>query len=197
MQQLLDRFGKLPTSTKILILMVILGVMVIFYMAIPGVSPYMRVASRIDQLEQKKAELVSERDRKQKKADNLDTYKEKVAQLEAELERAKQELPDEREIDDLLKRVDTLARKIGLIWQSFEPQAEQPGNESFYARIPVKFTITGDYHSIAVFFSKVGNMKRIVNIEDISMKSPKEENGKIMLTVSGMAVTFRFLEGSG
>ena len=185
---LMDRFAKLPDSYKALGLMIVLGIMVGLYVAFP----WNGATARIDALKTTNVTLVAQRDEKQAIADNLDTYRERVEQLEAELERAKQELPDEDEIPELLKQVDNLGRKIGLTWNVFEPQAVQP--VGFYAKVPIRFQVTGDYHSIAVFFSKIGNLKRIVNIEDIKMGNPVERNGKIVLTVTGRAVTFKFIE---
>lgn len=190
MQNLLDRFAKFPNSTKAAILILVLILMVAGYIAVP----YMKAKGKIDTLTTTRNNLIGERDRKQKKADNLEAYKEKLAQLEADLERAKQELPDAREIPDLLKQIDNLGRKIGLTFNEFEPQAD--ANEGFYAKVPVKFKVTGDYHSVAVFFSKVGNLRRIVNIENIEMVNPTEKNGKMVLDVRGMAVTFRFVENT-
>ena len=45
---------------------------------------------------------------------------------------------------------------------SFEPQSEVA--QGFYARIPVKMKIRGNYHSIAVFFDKIAKLARIVNV---------------------------------
>ena len=36
---------------------------------------------------------------------------------------------------------------------------------------------------------------KLLNIEDIQMGGAKEENGKLILKVSGVAVTYRFIEG--
>lgn len=186
----LDRFAKFPTSTKVLILIVILGLIGAFYFFVP----FAKSSSRIASLKETNQQLVQTRDAKQAVADNIDKFREEVEQLEAELELAKQELPDEDEIPELLKQVDNLGRKIGLTWKSFEPQPVAP--KGFYAEVPIRFEIEGDYHSVAVFFSKIGNLKRIVNIQNIQMSSPKEKNGKMILTVQGLAVTFKFIEGS-
>ena len=186
----LDRFAKFPTSTKILILIVIVGIIGAGYFF----GPFQSSSSRISQLKQQNTTLVQTRDAKQAVADNIDKFREEVEQLEAKLELAKQELPDDDEIPELLKQVDNLGRKIGLTWRIFEPQPVQP--KGFYAEVPIRFEIEGDYHSVAVFFSKIGNLKRIVNIQNISMASPKEKNGKMILNVTGLAVTFKFIEGS-
>ena len=134
----LDRFAKFPTSTKVLILVVAVLIIGAGYFF----GPFSSASSRIAQLKDTNQSLVQKRDAKQAVADNIDKFREEVEQLEAELELAKQELPDEDEIPELLKQVDNLGRKIGLAWKSFEPQPVQP--QGFYAKVPIRFTIEGD-----------------------------------------------------
>lgn len=189
MQQLLERFAKLGTNKKYGILAGLCLVLVVGYF----LGPYKGKAAELTALKQERESLLQTKTEKKNIVDNLEALKEEVRGLEIALEEQKQELPDNREIDGLLEQVDNLARRVGLRWESFSPMVDEP--QGFYARVPVQFSVSGDYHSIAVFFAKVGNLKRIVNIEDIQMGAAKEENGKLILKVSGVAVTYRFIEG--
>ena len=74
----------------------------------------------------------------------------------------------------------------------FEPNAEVDVN--FYAKIPVRMEITGNYHSIAVFFDKVSKLARIVNVTDIELGDPKIVNQKVVLDAKFTATTFKFIE---
>lgn len=56
--------------------------------------------------------------------------------------------------------------------------------------------ISGNYHSIAVFYDKVAKLARIVNVTDISLKEPKLENKKVILEAEFTATTFKFVEKS-
>ena len=190
MQQYLDKFGKLPLSTKLIILSVLLvGISVGYYMMIriPEQDVIAGVQADI-------ANLTKTRDKDAAIAEHLDEYKAEVTRLQEDLERAKTLLPNDREIDDLLKQVANLGKKVGLDFNLFRPMPDVA--RDFYAEVPVEISITGDYHTVALFFSKVGQLKRIVNIQNVKMSTPIEKNGKILLTVTGQAVTFRFLEGA-
>jgi len=46
----------------------------------------------------------------------------------------------------------------------------------------------------ATFFDRVGQLDRIVNVSDISMKDPKTEDGTMVVNTACSAVTFRFLD---
>ncbi len=135
--------------------------------------------------------LVSERDENRDIAENRDRWERRVEQLNDELAKAIKELPNEREIPELLRRISSIGKKIGLEFLLFQPLPEVP--REFYADVPVKLKIEGSFHEVATFFDRIGKLNRIVNIRDISMASPLERSGKIVLTTDGTAVTYRFL----
>ena len=190
MQQYLDKFGKLPGSTKAIIflaLAVIIAFSYVWFLRMPQQEVIAGLQGEIVVLEET-------RDKNAAIAEHLDEYKAEVARLQEDLERAKALLPNDREIDDLLKQVANLGKKVGLDFLLFRPLPDV--QRDFYAEVPVEISVSGDYHTVALFFSKIGQLKRIVNIQNVQMSSPTEKNGKIMLTVTGQAVTFRFLEGA-
>ena len=190
MQQYLDKFGKLPGSTKLLVLAILV--------LLVGFGYYMMFhipqQETLDTLQSQIGTLTAERDKNAKIAEHLDEYKAEVARLQEDLERAKALLPNDREIDDLLKSVANLGKKVGLQFLLFRPLPDV--TRDFYAEVPVEISVSGGYHEIALFFAKVGQLKRIVNIQNVSMGTPTEKNGKMHLTVTGQAVTFRFIEGA-
>ena len=190
MQQYLDKFGKLPASTKLAVLVVfVIGITVGYYFMVRIPEQDVIAGYQTDI-----ANLTKTRDKDAAIAEHLDEYKAEVTRLQEDLERAKTLLPNEREVADLLKQVANLGKKVGLDFTLFRPEPDVP--RDFYAEVPVDIQVTGDYHTVALFFSKVGQLKRIVNIQNVRMTSPVEKNGKILLNVTGQAVTFRFLEGS-
>lgn len=190
MQPYLDKFAKLPGSTKMIILTVlVVAVGFGYYMMF-----HIPQQETLEQLQGQIVTLRAERDKNAKIAEHLDEYKAEVARLQEDLERAKALLPNDREIDDLLKSVANLGKKVGLQFLLFRPMPDV--QQDFYAEVPVEISVSGGYHEIALFFAKVGQLKRIVNIQNVAMSGPVEKNGKMQVTVTGQAVTFRFLEGA-
>jgi type IV pilus assembly protein PilO len=120
------------------------------------------------QLEQKRAELADAR--------------------EAFLEAA-QALPDTEEIPTLLASISASGQEAGLEFLLFQPGAEVV--QGFYAEIPVAINVRGRFHNVGVFFDKVANLSRIVNIRDITM-SPEGESGNLLTSCT--AVTYKFVE---
>ena len=135
-------------------------------------------------------QLVAER----KIARNLDKYEAEVKALEVRLRFALQELPDKKQIDQLLTSVSDLARKSGLEVLLFKPEGSIM--RDFYEEVPVSMTIEGSYHQIATFFDEVGRMDRIVNIRGIDVGEPKLGERGALLKANCSAVTYRFLDES-
>ena len=99
-----------------------------------------------------------------------------LAKIEAEYQRlheqwlnAQELLPAEKEMPDLLRQVTTAGLKSGVQFALFEPKPGQP--RDFYTQHPVKLVVRGGYHQIGVFFSRLANMNRIVNITRLELKT--------------------------
>ena len=61
----------------------------------------------------------------------------------------------------------------------FEIQSESQQGD--FAQVPVKMSVRGSYHEIAVFFDRLAKMPRIVNVTDLQMTQPTMENKKIVV----------------
>ncbi len=188
MGDLLERIGKLTGIQK-------LGVALLVYAAIGAglmfglISP---TQNKIAAARSQQSNLQEERDEKRDIAENRDRWERAVERLNEELAKAVKELPNEREIPELLRRISSIGKKIGLEFALFQPMPEV--RQEFYADVPVKLKVEGSYHEVATFFDRVGKLNRIVNIKNIKLDNPIERSGKIVLTISGTAVTYRFLK---
>src|SRR6266403_1535401 len=78
--------------------------------------------------------------------------------LERRLAQALTELPNEANIDDLIRSLSEIGTKSGLTINSIDPQAEQ--RQSFYAAIPIVMSVTGNYHEIGVFLDALSKLAR-------------------------------------
>ena len=71
--------------------------------------------------------------------------------------------------------------------------------KNFYAEIPVKLKLSGSYHDLGLFYDKVANFPRIVNISDIEIDKSKVKKAKVksvenVLHASCTAKTYKFIE---
>jgi type IV pilus assembly protein PilO len=136
-------------------------------------------------------ELVEKKRGYQKTAQDKETWRNQVETLNKKLAKAYTELPDARQIPDLVRRISTIGKKIGLEFLLFRPLPES--KQEFYAEVPIQLKVEGSYHDVATFFDRLGKFPRIVNVRDIRMHTPVERSGRMVLTIEGTAVTYRFL----
>lgn len=187
MNQLVERFAKLPRSQRAL-------VAVLAYLLI-GVGGYFAllqpVLSDIDAAEQQRDGLASERATIKARAESLPQANAEVEKLKADLVQALTELPADREIPGLLSEIDGLARRSGLEVRRFQPLPETV--QEYYAEVPVQIAMSGGFHEVAIFFDRIRKMNRIVSVQDIDLSEPVVSGTETNLTVSGKATTYRFL----
>ncbi len=136
-------------------------------------------------------DLEAQHTKKTRMVAQLDALRKEVKELDAKLREAIAQLPDQKEIPDLLSTVSSLGRESGLEILLFRQKPEVL--QDFYAEVPVEMLMRGTYSQLDEFFGKVGKLNRIVNVKDISMKSPVVTEGRVLLSTSCNAVTFRFL----
>ncbi len=188
MGDLLERIGKLTGAQK---LAGALGIYALIAAALyfGAIKP---TSEKIDSALREQETLTEQRDENRDIAENRDRWERRVERLNEELAKAVKELPNDREIPELVRRISSIGKKIGLEFLLFQPLPEVP--RDFYADVPVKLKVEGSYHEVATFFDRIGKLNRIVNIRNISMHDPGERSGKIILTIDGTAVTYRFLD---
>jgi type IV pilus assembly protein PilO len=125
-------------------------------------------------------------------ANNLNQFRREKELLEQQLREALAELPEDKNIEDLLQVFQDRALKAGLKIDSIEPK--QPTTERFYARIPIPMSVKGNYHEIATFFDSLGRMRRIVNVSEVALSEPKDSGGKMILTGKFLVTAFMFVD---
>jgi len=126
---------------------------------------------------------------KQAIANNLDQSKRDMAVLERRLAQALTELPNEANIDELIRSLSEIGTKSGLTIRVIEPRGEN--KKPLYAELPIAMSVDGSYHEIAVFLDSVSKLARIVNVTNIKMGGAKTINEKLSLQANYIATTFR------
>ncbi len=96
-------------------------------------------------------------------ARRLPEFESQVVQLEQRLENLKQVLPEEKDVADILRRIQGLATQSNLSIQRFTPQP--PVQQALYAEIPYRLQAEGTYHDLGLFFDRISKFPRIISVE--------------------------------
>jgi type IV pilus assembly protein PilO len=151
----------------------------------------------LEQAQKKEATLKADFAQKQHKAANLAVYEQQMQEMKRSFGTMLRQLPSKTEIAELLVDISQTGLSNGLEFELFKPEAEVP--EDFYAVLPIKIKVTGDYHEFGKFVSDVAVLPRIVTLHDINItpsKGDKNNDGN-HLVMEVTAKTYRYLEEGG
>ena len=188
MNSLITQILRLPRQQKVGILaglILLLLVVSYFYVYLPG-------GEKVTRLTEETGSVRGDRDRKRVLSANLPKLQKELQDWDAKLKTAVAQLPNRKEIPDLLSSLSTKARESGLEIVLFRPRAEN--FQEFYAEIPVDIVVRGGFFNAATFFDEVGKLNRLVSIDNIDLKNPKVGSDQVVLEISALATTYRFLD---
>jgi type IV pilus assembly protein PilO len=169
----------------------------IFMLTLPAVGYFLmfhsEIQSDIDAAKGKKLNLDQELKAAEQDERNYEKELEELREREGRRAELIKVLPVTTEYPAFLASVQNVASLTGVELVAWTPQEEV--KEEFYARVPMRIELTGRYHRLAKFFYNVGQVERIINMEDISLGKPEQVDGDVQLKVSVMATAFHALEG--
>ena len=152
--------------------------------------------AELREAEAREQSLRQEFEKKQKKVANLEAYREQLKEMERRFGKMLRQLPSKAEIANLLTDISHTRAAAGLEEELFQPLAEVA--KDFYAEVPTKMIVVGNYHQLANFISGISSMPRIVTVHNIQV-TPRTKKGnttedKIDLTMTLIVKTYRYLD---
>jgi len=177
--------GTWHTVPKVFVWLVII-------VAVPVAGFLADTSSQIDQLEElrgREAKLKEEYLGKKKQAINLDLHRQQLREIDTQFGALLRQLPNRSQMDALLVDINQAGLGRGLQFDLFKPAPSETVRE-FYAELPIQVKVVGNYHDMGAFASDVGQLSRIVTLNDVSIQAGKDG----ILTMDAVARTFRYLD---
>lgn len=169
----LENIGQWPPIIKITV--------VAFFSLLIVVIGYMLLAKpHFDEyafLQTQEADLKTKFETKQHQASNLQGYRDQVQQMQERFGSMLRQLPTENEMPALLDDISKTGVASGLTFESFTPLPEVV--HDFYIEVPIKISVVGSYHQLAVFLSRVVQMGRIVTLHDFVIQRASKDDKPI------------------
>ena len=125
-------------------------------------------------------------------ARRLPEFRRQVADLEAQLERLRPVLPSEKDVADLLRRIQGMATQSNLTIRGFAPQAV--ATRTMYVEWPIGLQIEGTYHNLGSFLERVSKFPRIINVTGMHIKGKDSDAPGDSITADCTATTFVLIE---
>jgi Tfp pilus assembly protein PilO len=180
--------NKLPWYAQVglFVVLALVGVGVFYYFYVIDFEAAM--ATRQKQLDGLKIEIA----KAQSTANQLNQFRQQVAELEGRLESLKAVLPEQKDVADLLRRIQTLATQSNLAIRGFKPSPSV--TKDLHAEWPIALQLDGTYHNLAMFFDRVSKFSRIINVSNISIRAKDKPDPSSTILVECVATTFVLLE---
>jgi type IV pilus assembly protein PilO len=190
MQNFFDRFAALTLAAK-------LGIIGGLVVVMTGGYWYFFYSDMQDEqahLESDRARLEKEKHEYERRKQEYLAFRNEVNSLLEEQKELLRVLPKADDIEQFIENVQAQIELSGLSKVESVREAAQP--VEMYVKIPIKMSLTGTFHQINRFFKQVGELKRIVNIEDLALdpvsiapSTPEQQN---LLKANFTATTFMF-----
>jgi type IV pilus assembly protein PilO len=175
--------GSWPTPLKIIVILifsVLTAAAGVYFITVPQLD-------ELDVLEKQEDSLKNAFEVKQKKAVNLQDYRDQLDQIEASLGEMLKQMPTKAEVASLLVDISQTGLASGLEFKLFQPSAEI--NREFYSELPIGIQVVGKYEELGLFVSGLASLPRIVTVHDVVM-SPLGKEGKDGMTMTATIKTY-------
>lgn len=177
--------GTWHWAPKALVLLAIL-------IGIPVAGFFLDTQGQIEELEQGRGEEAKHKENylnKKKQAVNLDLHRQQLREIDTQFGALLRQLPNKSQMDALLVDINQAGLGRGLQFELFKPAPSENARE-FYAELPIQVKVVGTYHDMGAFASDVGQLSRIVTLNDVKIDAGKD--GVLMMEAT--ARTFRYLD---
>jgi len=169
-----------------------LGLLLLLLVVILVVAYFFDWQGQLEELEAgraQEAKLKAEYVDKKKQAVNLDLLENQKREIETSFGALLKQLPNKSQMEALLVDINQAGLGRGLQFELFRP-AQSETVRDFYAELPINVKVTGNYHDMGAFASDIGQLPRIVTLNDINLNVGKDGT----LTMDTIAKTFRYLD---
>jgi len=167
-------------------------VLIALLVALPALGYFGLWQGQLEELETGKAneeKFKQDYVNKKRQAVNLDLYKQQLREIDTQFGALLKQLPNKSQMDALLVDINQAGLGRGLQFELFKPAGQEIVRD-FYAELPISVKVVGVYHDMGAFASDVGQLSRIVTLNNVAIQAAKDGN----LVMDVTARTFRYLD---
>lgn len=180
------KIEKIPQK-YILIVMVVLVLVILaalyYFIMLPQVETKEKLAKEYNEVQ---LELRKLQDIKR----NIEKHRKEYAQMQELLQEVMRQLPESKDIPNLLRSVTGVSEETMLKLKQFEPK--QIKNKDFYSELPFEIKFQGNFNNLASFLDGVRKLERIISIHSFDIESKGSAN-KVFLEGSCDANAYVYL----
>lgn len=122
---------------------------------------------------------------------NMEKYRQEYAQMQETLGQILRQLPETKDIPNLLRNVSSIGTETRVKVTYFEPGSVQ--NKDFYGEFPFKFRFVGPFHNIGYFFDGIRRLERVIDVRSFTLVA-KGAPPRVFLEGEGSAKSYVYLK---
>jgi type IV pilus assembly protein PilO len=180
--------NKLPLGGKIGVGALLCGLLAVAYY----VMLHTDLAGRIDGEKRRTSELEAELSRMRQSQASYFADRDELAMRQQKQRELNKVLPTDTEAATFLSALQAVSNISGIDLKGWQPLDEVP--QTFFAKVPMRLSISGRFHQIAKFLYEVGKQDRIINMENLDLSDPKLEGEDVVLKGTLLATTFHLMK---
>jgi len=179
---------SLPWYGQFLVFLLIGGIAFgIFYMVY-----YSDNQNTIEQLDTQIDDVEREIKKAEKKEMQLRQIKEEKEAKEKVLDKLKEILPEEKEISQILRKVQGIISTARLKIQKWDTRKEQ--RREIYVQHPISIALDGNYHNLGIFFDQLSKLKKIFTVDNLTIKPMGKMTPTFSVKATFTASTYTYKE---
>jgi len=181
---------RLPRISKVQKFIIVIGLNIIVFILLFLfiINPLLDTKR---QLASDYAKVKQDLDRMVDIKNNMEKYRKEYAQMQEVLVQLLRQLPETKDIPNLLRNVSTIGTETRVKVSYFEPGVVQ--NKDFYGEFPFRVKFNGPYHNIGYFFDGIRRIERVVDIRSFTLNA-KGAPPKIVLDGEFSAKSYVYLK---
>lgn len=181
---MIKNIAKIPRTYRIILILllnVLIGYAIFSFVIKPKIETEKKLAMELQELERKLQNL-------NYISSNIERFRKEYAELKMAFEEVIKQLPEIKDVPNLLRSISNLCAETKLKVKYFEPKS--PQQKEFYAEFPFELKFVGPYHNIGYFFDGIRREKRIIHIVSFSIEAKGSASEAQSLEASCTAKTY-------
>jgi type IV pilus assembly protein PilO len=126
----------------------------------------------------------------EKKERQLKQIKEEKEAKEKILEKLKEILPEEKEIAQILRRVQGIITTARLKIQRWATNKDK--RKEVYTQVPIGISLDGNYHNLGQFFDQLSRLKKIFTVDGLKISPMSKATSIYTIRASFTASTYTY-----
>ena len=182
-------FEELPWYGQFLIVLLIGVVLIGFFYFLY----YKGKSTKIETMEKDITKTTIEIRKADRKIRSLKKIEKGIVAKEEQLRELKRILPEEKEIDEILKKVQSIISSSRLQLNNIDGLKEV-SLEEVLVKKPLSISLLGNFHNLAVFYDQLSELDKIFTVDNIIITPSKEKEQAYSISAKFTASTYYLIK---